>query len=68
MPAHEGFKLWHLFVTAGGTAVVQRILTEAVTSMPPLPDIATWDQKWIYALAHAIATPVKSNGNGAPKP
>ena len=44
-------------MAAGGTAVVQRILTEMIMSMPPLPENATWGQKWLYAAAHAIATP-----------
>lgn len=56
MHAHV-FTIWHLIGTALGTAGVQRVLVEVVSSMPPLPANATWFQKWLYAAAHAIATP-----------
>jgi hypothetical protein len=57
----HSYTIWHLFAAIGGTATVQRILTQLVSSMPPLPPNATWLQQWFYAAVHLIATPQKSN-------
>lgn len=66
-PAHE-YHLWHLIVTgiasAGGGAAVWKWISDKyraiIEAMPPLPDNASWKQKWLYAALHTIAQPSKA--------
>ena len=64
---HEGFKLWHLITvgvaSVGGWEAVRRTIKKffgaAIEAMPPLPDKATWGQRWLYGILKSFATPGK---------